>query len=258
MKHKKLGRPAAIGWLLLLAGLLVLAGCAGGSGEQSESETDSEATESAPSGQAAEGEEPGAEANDADADADDDEGDPNEQAESSLAPLPRRTVEIYFPSEVDDGLVSEFREIFATATAGDQIKQILADLISGPSSKQASRALPAGTRLRQAYVLDDGIAWLDFSSELTEGIGGGSMAELLTVYSIVNSVVANVPDVRRVGILVNGQPVETLNGHMHLLNPLRPNFSLILGSITVRGAPRGGDSNIELLAQQAGARTAAS
>lgn len=253
MKNKTPGRSAAVGWLLLLAGLLVLAGCAGGAGDQAESETDPGSTESTPPDQA-EVEEP--DADDADADADDDgaeadQGDSDEQAESSLAPLPRRTVEIYFPSQADDGLVSEFREIFATATAGDQIKQILADLISGPASKKAYRALPAGTRLRQAYVLDDGVAWLDFSSELTEGIGGGSMAELLTVYSIVNSVVANVSDVRRVGILVNGQPVETLNGHMHMLNPLRPNFSLILGSITVSG-PRGGD--VELLARTGAAR----
>jgi hypothetical protein len=41
-----------------------------------------------------------------------------------------------------------------------------------------------------------------------------------------------------VGFLVNGRPVETLNGHIHLLKPVRPNFSLILGSITVTG-PQG-------------------
>jgi len=161
--------------------------------------------------------------------------DEEQTVDSSLTPLPRRTVEIYFPSLAEQGLVSEFREIFATATAGDQIKQILADLISGPTIDEATRALPGGTRLRQAYVLDNGVAWLDFSSELAEGMTGGSEAEIMTVYSIVNSVVANVKQVRRVGILINGQPVETLNGHLHLLRPLRPNFSLIIGSITVRG-----------------------
>lgn len=158
-------------------------------------------------------------------------GDP--EGEATITPLARRSVEIYFPSTTDDGLVSEFREIFDTATPGDQIKQIVADLISGPTTDEATKALPGGTRLRQVYVLDDGTAWLDFSSELTDGIGGGSMKELLVVYAVVNSVVANVPQVRKVGILVSGRPVETLNGHVHLLNPLTPNFSLILGSTTV-------------------------
>ena len=205
---------AAAGLIALLAGIVGLAGCGGGS-EQPEADDDAPATD-------AEIVEEGS--------VDDEEG-----ADSTLTPLPRRTVEIYFPSLDEQGLVSEFREIFATPTPGDQIKQILADLISGPTVDRATRALPGGTRLRQAYVLDGGVAWLDFSPELSAGLSGGSEVELMTIFSIVNSVVANVQSVRRVGFLINGQPVETLNGHVHLLNPMRPNFSLILGSITVRG-----------------------
>lgn len=214
---------AATGLFVLLAGLLCLAGCGGGGDGQPAADAD------APAADASNPDEEGA--------TDDEGGDQSEEetADSSLAPLPRRTVEIYFPSLAEQGLVSEFREIFATATAGDQIKQILADLISGPTKDKATRALPGGTRLRQAYVLESGVAWLDFSAELTQGLTGGSEVELMTVFSVVNSVVANVKQVRRVGFLVNGQPVETLNGHIHLLNPLRPDFSLIIGSITVRG-----------------------
>jgi hypothetical protein len=218
-------RLTSVGFVFVLAGLLCVVACGGGA-EQVEPEEgtapDAGTTDEAPPD---EEEEEGA----------DEEEEP---VETSLTPLPRRTIELYFPSLLEDGLVSEYREIFATATPGDQIKQILADLITGPTTDVATRALPGGTRLRQAYVLGNGIAWLDFSSELAEGIGGGSMVELLTVYSVVNSVAANVPEVRRVGFLVNGRPVETLNGHIHLLKPVRPNFSLILGSITVTG-PQG-------------------
>jgi spore germination protein GerM len=216
--------------LLLPVAIGGLAGCGGGGGGGGEdTETDAE-------GQAAADE--GTQGGDQQ---DSTSKDESETEEASITPLERRTVEIYFPSLIEDGLVSEFREIFNTATPGDQIKQIVADLISGPTSEEATWAVPGGARLRQAYVLGDGTAWLDFSSELTDGIRGGSMNELLTVYAIVNSVVVNVPDVERVGILVNGRPVESLNGHIHLLNPLGPNFNLILGSITVRGpAPPGG------------------
>lgn len=153
---------------------------------------------------------------------------PGEEVEPSLDPLPRRTVDIYYPSTVADGLVAESREIFDTATPGDQVKQIVADLLSDPSHEKARRAVPAGTLLRQVYVLDEGVAWLDFSSDLTDNLPGGSMSELLTVYAIVDSVVANVPNVRRVGILIEGHQVETLNGHLSLKQPLRPNYSLVL------------------------------
>jgi len=158
------------------------------------------------------------------------EADPDEDVDE---PLRTATVEIYFPSALSDGLVGEFREIFDTANPGDRAKQIVADLISGPTSDDCLRAMSPSTRLRQVYVLGDGIAYLDFSSELTEGVGGGSMTELLTVYAIVDSVAFGVREVHRVGILVNGRPLETMNGHLDLRRPLKPNSRLILGSIVV-------------------------
>jgi len=157
----------------------------------------------------------------------------SEGEESEIAPLKQAAVEVYFPSALDNGLIGEFREIFDTATPGDRAKQIIADLVSGPTNPDALRAVPAGTRLRQVYVLDNGVAYIDFSSEFSEGLGGGSMRELLAVYAVVDSVVLGVREVSRVAILVNGQPLETLNGHMDLRRPLPPDFTLILGSITL-------------------------
>ena len=200
--------PLALSLLLSMAALSLLGGgCGGDDGEAPQS---GQAAESAEAGAAGE------------------EAPPDEPAEPSLDPLPRRSVDIYFPSTVADGLVVEAREIFDTATPGDQVKQIVNDLLSEPTREKARRAVAAGTRLRQVYVLDEGVAWLDFTSDLTDGLGGGSMSELLAVYAIVDSVVANVPQVRRVGILIEGHQVETLNGHLDLKRPLRPDYSLVL------------------------------
>ncbi len=63
------------------------------------------------------------------------------------------------------------------------------------------------------------------------GMGGGSSEELLAVYAIVNSVVLNVLEIERVGILVGGEPVQTLNGHIDLTRPLPPNIDLIVGRV---------------------------
>ncbi len=147
-------------------------------------------------------------------------------APTTTSEVPRSQVRVYFPSANGTGLVAEDREIFVTPASGDQIKQIVSDLLSGPTEDGALAAVPPGTRLRQAYVLDGGIAYLDFSSELT-ALGGGSMTELLTVYAIIDSVVANVPEVKKVGLLVEGAPIETLNGHMDLRRPLPADLSLI-------------------------------
>lgn len=150
--------------------------------------------------------------------------------ESPKAALRRLNVLIYFPGSAGDGLVGEPREIFNTTAPGDRAKQILADLISGSDEQKNLRAVPPGTQLRQVYVLEDGTAFVDFSADLKEGMRGGSTEELFTIYAIVNSVVLNIPEIRRLGILIDGEPVETLNGHLDLRRPLPPDPSIIVRS----------------------------
>lgn len=152
---------------------------------------------------------------------------PESEAEPVDEAMRRLNVLVYFPSGESDALIGEPREIFMTSAPGDRAKQILADLISGPEDERALRAVPRGTRLLQVYVLEQGTAYVDFSAELKRGMGGGSTEELFTVYSIVNSVALNVPEIRRVGILIEGRPVETLNGHVDLRRPLPPDLSII-------------------------------
>ena len=120
--------------LLAVVALLVLAGC-GGSTPEPEPETETGEVPVTEEGQP--------------------EPEPIDESveEASVEPLPRSSVEVYFPSAKASGLVGEFREIFATATAGDQAKQIIADLISGPTSRDALRALSPNVRLRQVYEL---------------------------------------------------------------------------------------------------------
>ena len=146
-------------------------------------------------------------------------------------PIRRLSVLIYYPAARQQGLIGEPREIFMTATPGDRAKQILADLISGPATDEGLRALPPGTRLRQVFVLEDGTAYIDFSADLEHGLTGGTAEELLAIYSIVNSVSLNIPEIRRVGILINGRPVDSLGGHLDLRRPLLPDSSLIVGSV---------------------------
>jgi hypothetical protein len=159
------------------------------------------------------------------------------EPESNLEPMRRASVRVHYPAASGFGLIAEEHEIFETASPVDRAKQILADLISGPFGSSAVRALPEGARLRQVYVLADGIAWIDFSEELRSGMGGGSAQEQLVVYSIVNSLAGNVPEIRRVGLLINGNPIDTLNGHLDLRRPLPPDPKLLLGAARAEAEP---------------------
>ena len=137
-------------------------------------------------------------------------------------PLPKTTITLYFPSATEDGLVQETREILDTARPAERGTQVLVELLAGPQSADALPAVPQGTTLRQLWIAKDGIAWADFSDEISTGLTGGSADELLTVYAIVDSLAASVPQIKRVGLLVGGRERDTLAGHVDIRRPLPP------------------------------------
>ena len=55
---------------------------------------------------------------------------------------------------------------------------------------------------------------------------GGVLNELATVYSIVNSLTYNLPEIKEVKILIGGIEKETLAGHCVLLLPLQMDLSI--------------------------------
>jgi spore germination protein GerM len=105
-------------------------------------------------------------------------------------------------------------------------KNIIQALISGPDDG-LMRTLPQDTKLRALYVTDDGTAYADFSVALKDNHPGGVMAELITIYSIVNSLVLNITGIDRVKILIEGHESLTLAGHIDLQNPFTPEMLLI-------------------------------
>jgi hypothetical protein len=65
-------------------------------------------------------------------------------------------------------------------------------------------------------MLPDGTAVADFSEALATAIPSGIESEQLAVDSISKTLEANVPQVRWLKILIHGQEVDTLAGHLDL------------------------------------------
>lgn len=120
----------------------------------------------------------------------------------------------------DDGmsLVQTPSEVPFGATPTEQAKAILAAQMA-PLPPRVS-AIPADAKVRNVYITAKGDAFVDFSSELTTKHTGGSLDELLTVYTIVDALTANLPAITRVQILIDGKEVDTLAGHVDLRHPL--------------------------------------
>ncbi len=73
-------------------------------------------------------------------------------------------------------------------------------------------------QLRNAFLLQEGEAVLDLAVD--SGLTFGSDEELTIVGALVDSTLQNVAETSRVRILVNGEPAETLGGHVDLTRPL--------------------------------------
>jgi len=133
---------------------------------------------------------------------------------------PKRSVRLFFASADEGSLQEEMREIKAGAVH-EEAKMALLELIKGPGPELVS-PLPPGIQLRQLYIDGQGIAYVDFGPELRDLHPGGSRAELLAVYSIVDTLAYNFDQVKRVKILIEGSEIETLAGHIDLRRPLKP------------------------------------
>jgi len=138
-----------------------------------------------------------------------------------------RVVKLYFSVSKEDYLFPQERKIISSSEVTSQAKAILGELINGPtSSSLLVTTIPPKTQVRAVYVKDKCI-YVDFSSALQEKHPGGSSGELLTVYSIVNSLIDNLPSQSEVQILIEGKPANTLAGHIDIRKPLSMNLDLV-------------------------------
>lgn len=94
-------------------------------------------------------------------------------------------------------------------------KQVLNTLLAGPVSSDL-RTLPPDAALLAFYLLPDGTGLADFSEALATSTPSGIESEQLAVDSIARTLEANVPQVKRLKILIHGQEVDTLAGHLDL------------------------------------------
>jgi len=105
-------------------------------------------------------------------------------------------------------------------------KQVLNTLLAGPVDAEL-RTLPPDASLLAFYLLPDGTAIADFSEALATSIPSGIVSEQLAVNSITRTLEANVPQVQRLKILVHGQEVETLAGHLDLTGTFVVNTKVV-------------------------------
>jgi hypothetical protein len=129
---------------------------------------------------------------------------------------PRVKAKLFWLSDADNSVLAPVTvDLPLSSDPVLRSKQVLNTLLAGPVDVEL-RTLPPDAVLLAFYILPDGTAIADFSEALATSIPSGIASEQLAVGSMARTLEANVPEVKRLKILVHGQEAETLAGHVDL------------------------------------------
>ena len=156
--------------------------------------------------------------------ADSDPASAGTQEETQATDLNRQSqkvvVHLYFADRNNSFLNSEQRIMLQPADPVGFARAIVQSLIKGPQ-KGLLRTLPTGTELSALYITPDNVCYVDLSEAVRKNHPGGSNSELLTIYSVVNSLILNITEIARVKVLIGGNETSTLAGHIDLQYPVK-------------------------------------
>ena len=158
-------------------------------------------------------------------------GGPATKAAAATPPAPpppgrKINARLFYVSDDGTRLNGVERDVPFGEGAVEQAREII-DAQIAPVSEPLVSAVPPGTTLRTVFITSRGEAYVDLSQEVSMAHTGGTLNELLTVYTLVHALTANLPAVHSVQLLVDGKEVPTLAGHVDLRRPFARNLAWI-------------------------------
>jgi len=140
----------------------------------------------------------------------------------------QRRVTLYLPKKSKKGVYLAPQTI-STEAKGSKLDAALSALLAAGQGKgECAGLIPEGTKLRSPVKVKAGVAVVDLTKQFQENFSGGTMQEALTLNAIAHTVVNNSEGkVKRIRILVEGEPVETLGGAFELGEPFSADSTLL-------------------------------
>lgn len=129
---------------------------------------------------------------------------------------------LYFPDSTGSYLVPVDRIVDFDISLE---KTIMNEILRGPLSPSLLSPVPSGTKLLSISRNGDTVT-VNLSSEFKKNHPGGAAMELMSIYTIVDSL-TEIPGVKWVLFKINGKPEDTLTGHITFNKPIGRNRGLL-------------------------------
>jgi Sporulation and spore germination len=129
---------------------------------------------------------------------------------------PTERVTLYVANDAGGVLRAQGANIPLPSARQQRAEELLRALLDIYLSKDSPHPLGPGSEVRAVYLVDPDLVVVDLNAAFANGHRSGVLEEELTVASLIQTLAANIPDILRVKILVEGKERETLAGHADL------------------------------------------
>ena len=123
----------------------------------------------------------------------------------------KKYIKLYFSDLKSEKLIAEAREISVSQKETMEMR-VLKELLKGPVNPKLMKTIPSETKILSVET-KEGICFVNFSQEFRTRHTGGSASEMMTVYSVVNSL-TELDGIDKVQFLIEGQKKDVF---IHLI-----------------------------------------
>jgi hypothetical protein len=138
--------------------------------------------------------------------------------QSLTAPVngPAEQMTLFLASDDDDALRPTTISSALPSDPGERGSLALHTVIARYLQKNSPHPLGAGADVHDVYLLDPGSAVVNLNAAFADTHRSGVEVEQLSIFSLVLTLKAQLPQVTRVRFLVDGKARDTLAGHIDL------------------------------------------
>ena len=129
---------------------------------------------------------------------------------------PAQQLTLYVASDEDDSLRPSVISSALPSDPGERGRLALHTLIARYLQKDSPHPLGAGSDLHDVYLLDPASAVVNLNAAFSQAHRSGIEVEQLSIFSLVLTLKAQLPQLTRVRFLIDGKPRDTLAGHLDL------------------------------------------
>lgn len=148
------------------------------------------------------------------------------KGEGAYAKKEKWVATLYFSDANERFLMPEKRRIIKDKDSTGQVRELVKALLDGTKTKLVN-TFPQETELQSVKIEGGQRAVVSFNKNLIRNHPGGSASEMATIYSLTNTLTANILAIKEVKLLVDGKELESIGGHIDTRRPFVPDKDIL-------------------------------